>query len=150
MLKAKPAELFLTQPDYARRLVGVGGELGDGLGALGHGVLGQLAREHEANSSLDLSGGKSGLLVVSGQTRSLGGDAVEDVVDEGVHDGHASLGDAGVVVHLLEHLVDVRGVGLDSLLVLGAGCLLGRLDTLLAWGLSHFACLGWFNLCTAV
>ena len=47
-----------------------------------------------------------------GQLAGLGGDPLEEVVDEAVHDGHGLGGDAGVRVHLLEHLVDVDGVGL--------------------------------------
>ena len=101
-------------------------------------MLGELTGEHEADSSLDLSGRKSGLLVVASQARSLGGNAVEDIVDEGVHDGHASLGDTSVIVDLLQHLVDVRRVGFHSLLVLGASSLLGSLHALLARSLCHF------------
>src|SRR3546814_1583169 len=94
-----------------------GGELGDGLGALRDGVLGQFSRKEEADSSLDLPGRQGGLLVVAGKARSLESQALEDVVDEGVHDAHAALGDAGLRVHLLEHLVDVGRVGLGPLLV---------------------------------
>ena len=39
------------------------GELGHGLGALRDGVLGELTGEDEADGSLDLARGKSGLLV---------------------------------------------------------------------------------------
>ena len=46
-----------------------------------------------------------------GQAGSLGGDALEDVVDERVHDGHGLAGDASVGVNLLQNLVDVDGVG---------------------------------------
>ena len=116
-----------------------GGELGDGLGALGDGVLGELSGEHEADGGLDLPGGEGGLLVVLGELAGLSGDALEDVVDEGVHDGHALLGDASVGVDLLEHLVDVRGVGLDALLVLLGSSLLGGLGGFLGGSLGHFA-----------
>ena len=44
-----------------------GGELGDGLGALGDGVLGELTGEEEAHGGLDLAGGEGGLLVVAGE-----------------------------------------------------------------------------------
>ena len=71
-------------------------------------MLGELTWEDEADSGLDLAGGEGGLLVVRGKLAGLAGDALEDVVDEGVHDGHALLGDAGVRVDLLEHLVDVE------------------------------------------
>ena len=80
-------------------------------------MLGELAGEHEADGRLDLAGREGGLLVVGGKLSGLAGDALEDVVDEGVHDGHALLADAGVGVDLLEHLVDVGGVALDALLL---------------------------------
>ena len=73
-------------------------------------MLGQLTREHEAHGSLDLSGREGGLLVVTSKTRGLGSDSLEDIVDEGVHDAHASLGDASLGMHLLQDLVDVRRV----------------------------------------
>jgi hypothetical protein len=106
------------------------GELGNGLGSLGNGMLGKLTRKHETNGGLDLARAQGGLLVVGGELSSLSGDALEDVVDEGVHDGHALLADAGVGVDLLEHLVDVRAVGFDALLaalLLAVGGLLGGL-----------------------
>jgi len=122
-----------------------GGELGDSLGSLRNGVLGELTGKHETNGSLDLAGRESGLLVVGGKLSSLAGDALEDVVDERVHDAHPLLADAGVGVDLLEDLVDVGGVGFDALLaalLLGAlgGDLLGSLGrSLLGWCFSH----GW-------
>jgi hypothetical protein len=103
------------------------GVLGDGLGALRHGVLGQFAGERQADGRLDLAGGQGGLAVVAGELASLGRDALEDVVDEGVHDGHALLGDARLGVHLLQHLVDVRRVGLDALARALLGASGGRL-----------------------
>jgi hypothetical protein len=111
-------------------------------------VLGQLSGQEETDCGLDLPGGDGGTPVVVGETGSLGRDALEDVVDEGVHDGHGLAGDAGVGVHLLEDLVDVDGVRLppplpaflvsDSL----GFCLGGRL-------LGAFArcCLGWHVRC---
>jgi hypothetical protein len=93
------------------------GVLGDGLGALGHGMLGELAREREAHGGLDLARREGALLVVAHELASLVGDLVEDVGDEGVHDRHALGRDARVGVHLLEHLVDVDGVGLAPLLL---------------------------------
>jgi len=93
--KGRPADLRL-----AARV------LGDGLGALADGVLGQLSRQDEADRSLDLARAQSALLVVAAQTTSLasnallqaekqrqiecqvskcGGRAYEDVVDEQVH-----------------------------------------------------------------
>ena len=94
------------------------GVLGDGLGSLRDGVLGQLSGKEEPHGGLDLPGGDGGPLVVVGQTGGLGSDPLEDVVDEGVHDAHGLGGDAGVGVHLLQDLVDVDGVGFLPLLVL--------------------------------
>ena len=93
-------------------------------------MLGKLTGKHEADGGLDLARAQGGLLVVGGELSGLSGDALEDVVDEGVHDGHALLGDSGVRVDLLEHLVDVGRVALDALLgalLLVAGGLLGGL-----------------------
>ena len=88
--------------------------LGDSLGSLRHGVSGEFSGEDELDSWLDLSGGKSSSLVESDQLGSLGGDSVEGVVNEGVHDVHGLLWDTDVGVHLLEDLVDVDGEGLNS------------------------------------
>ena len=85
-------------------------------------MLGQLTGEDEADGGLDLTGREGGLLVVAAQAASLGGGLLEDVVDERVHDGHGLLGDAGIGVDLLQHLVDVGGVGLGAALApLAAG-----------------------------
>ena len=77
------------------------------------------------------------LLVVADEAGGLAGDLLEDVVDEGVHDAHGLLGDAGLGVNLLEDTVDVDGESLGSLSVggsglLGGGSLLGSLG----WGSS--------------
>jgi len=80
-------------------------------------VLGEFSGEEEPDGGLDLPGGDGGPLVVVGQTGGLGGDPLEDVVDEGVHDAHGLGGDTGVGVHLLQHLVDVDGIGLLPFLV---------------------------------
>ena len=93
------------------------GVLGDGLGSLRDGVFGQLSGEEETDSSLDFPGGDGGPLVVVGQTASLGGDTLEQIVDKGVHDGHGLGGDSSVGVDLLQHLVDVDGVGFLPLLL---------------------------------
>ena len=89
-------------------------ELGDSLGALSDGVLGEFSGEEEADGSLDLAGRESVLLVVAHEAGSLGGNLLEDVVDERVHDAHGALGDAGLGVHLLEDTVDVDVEGLGS------------------------------------
>jgi hypothetical protein len=103
-------------------------------------VLGELTRKEQADSGLDLAGGEGRLLVVAGELGGLQGNLVKDIVDEGVEDGDASLGDSGLRVNLLEDLVDVRGVALGSLLLLAAG-LLGGLCCFLSRGLGHFECI---------
>jgi hypothetical protein len=116
-----------------------GGKLGDGLGALGDGVLRELAGEDEADRGLDLARRDGGLLVVPGEARRLLRELLEDVVDERVHNRHGLGGDADVRVHLLEHLEDVDLVGLDALLglllALLVAALLGRRQPLLGLGL---------------
>ena len=99
------------------------GVLGDSFGALRHGVLSQLTGQKQTDGRLDLATGDGGTLVVVRQTAGLGGNALEDVVDERVHDGHGLAADARVGVHLLQDLVNVDGIGflplLLALLVLG-------------------------------
>ena len=86
------------------------GVLGHSLGALRHGVLGQLSGEEETDSGLDLPGSDGGATVVVGKTASLSSNTLEDVVHEGVHDGHGLAGDTSVGVDLLQHLVDLDRV----------------------------------------
>jgi hypothetical protein len=99
-------------------------------------VLGELAGEDEAHRGLDLAGGDGGLLVVVGEAGGFLRELLEDVVDEGVHDGHGLGGYPDVRVHLLEHLEDVDLVCLDALLgllpaLLVAAVLAGAGDALL-------------------
>lgn len=102
------------------------GVLGDGLGALRHRVLGQLPGQQQAHGRLDLPGRDGRALVVMRQAGRLARDALEDVVHERVHDAHGLGGDAGVGVHLLQHLVHVHRVALlAAALALLAVLLLG-------------------------
>ena len=50
-----------------------------------------------------------------GKAGSFGGDALEDVVDERVHDAHGFAGDTSVRVNLLQHLVDIDSIAFLSL-----------------------------------
>ena len=68
-------------------------------------MLGKLTRKHESDSGLDLAGRKGGLLVVTSEARCFTSKALEDIVNEGVHDGHALLGDTSLGMYLLEDLV---------------------------------------------
>ena len=81
-------------------------------------MLGQFSGEEKPDSRLDLPGSNGRPLVVVSETGGLGSDSFEDVVDERVHDAHGLGRDAGVRVHLLQHLVDVDGVRFLSLLFL--------------------------------
>ena len=49
-----------------------------------------------------------------GKAGGFGGDALENVVDERVHDAHGFAGDTSVRVNLLQHFVDVDRVALLS------------------------------------
>ncbi len=109
--------------------------LGDGLGSFGDGVSGKLSGEDELDGGLDLPGGESSPLVESDELGSLGGDSVEGVVDEGVHDVHGLLGDSDVGVDLLEDLVDVDRESLNSS---SSGLLVGGGSSGFSWLLSHF------------
>ena len=77
-------------------------------------MLGQLTREQQTDSGLDFPAGDGRLLVVVSQAAGLGSNALEDVVDERVHDAHGLAGYTSVRVHLLEDLVDVDGVRLAT------------------------------------
>ena len=92
------------------------GVLGDGLGAFRHGVLGQLSGQKETDGRLDFPGRDGRAFVVVGQTGRLSGDALENVVDEAVHDRHGFRGDSRVGVDLLQNFVDVSGVALRPFL----------------------------------
>ena len=113
----KRTDLRQVGATTASDLLGAG-VLGDSLGALRDGVLGELTREEEPDSGLDLAGGDGGPLVVVSQTAGLGSNPLEQVVDEGVHDTHSLGRDSGVGVDLLQHLVDVDSVGLLPLSLL--------------------------------
>ena len=106
-------------------------------------MLCQFTWKHQTDSSLDFSAGKCCLLVVRCELSGFSGDSVEDIVDEGVHDGHTPLGDTCIGMDLLEDLVNVGGVTLGTLLGFSlAGCgLLRCLGGLLGRSLSHFVCL---------
>lgn len=119
--------LFATVETGERSYLLAAGVLGDGLGALTDSVLSKLTGQKQTNSSLNLATGDGRTLVVVSQTRSFGSNALENVVDKAVHDGHSLGADASVGVHLLEHLVDVDGIAFLSLpltlLVAGADSL---------------------------
>ena len=87
------------------------GVLGDSLGSLRDSVLGKLTRQQKSDRGLDLTRCDGGPLVDVGETAGLSGNACKKVVDKGVHDRHGLGGDTSVRVYLLQHLVDVDGIG---------------------------------------
>ena len=125
--------MFRQKSCFLSNLLGAG-VLGHSLGSFGHGVLGQLSGEEETDSSLDLSGCDCASSVVVSQSGGLGGDALEDVIHEGVHDGHGFGADSSVGVDLLQDFVDVDGVRFPPpplLLLLARPCGLGLAGGLL-------------------
>ncbi|XP_057554121.1 uncharacterized protein LOC130830813 [Hippopotamus amphibius kiboko] len=98
-IHAKRVTIMPKDIQLARRIRGE-----RALGALGHGVLGQLPGQQQAHGRLDLPGGDGRALVVMRQARRLSCDALEDVINERIHDTHGLGRDAGVRVDLLQHL----------------------------------------------
>jgi len=90
-------------------------------------VLGELTGEEQADGGLHFPGGEGVLLVVADEAGGLGGNLLEDVVDEGVHDGHGLLGDTELGVDLLEDSVDVHREGLATAAAGSGGSLAGSL-----------------------
>ena len=109
------------------------GVLGDSLGSFRYGVLGQLARQEQFDSSLDLArsdgrptgwiyklstpNSNSPLVVVS-QLACLSSNSLEQVVDKGVHDGHGLGGHTRVGMHLLQHLNIWRNVNINLIRII--------------------------------
>ena len=120
-----------------------GSVLGDGFGAFGYGVLGQFSGEEKSDSGLDFPRGDGGPLVVVGKTGSFSSNALEDVIDKGVHDAHGLGGYTGIGVNLLQYLVDVDGIGFLPFAVFllvrlgnglcGLSCLLGGFSRYFWW-----------------
>jgi len=79
-------------------------------------MAGQFTGEDQNHGGLDLAGAQSLLLGIPDQTDGLGADAVEDVVDEGIHDVHGLLRDTSFRVHLSQHFVDVERESLRAAL----------------------------------
>ena len=65
-------------------------------------MFGQLTGEDESDGSLNFAGGDGGFLVVGCKFGGFSGDTFEDVVDEGVEDGHGFVGDTSVGMDLFQ------------------------------------------------
>lgn len=89
--------------------------LGDRFGTLADSVFGQFSGEEKADCCLYFTAADGRFLVVLRQTRCFGGDALEDVIDEAVHDWHRTTWDASVGMDLFQNLVDVNAVALFPL-----------------------------------
>ena len=74
-------------------------------------MLGKLSWEEEPHRGLDFTGGDGGPLVVVGKTAGLSSNTLKEVINKGIHDGHSLGGDSSVRVDLLQHFVDVDGIG---------------------------------------
>ncbi len=106
-------------------------------------MFGQFTGQQQTHGGLDLSRCDGGALVVVSETRRFTGDALEDVVDERVHDAHSLRRNPGVRMNLLHHFVDVDSVallpGLSALLSsFNGGLSDGLLGALLRRGLCWF------------
>ena len=75
-------------------------------------MLGELSWQPETNSSLDFPRSDGMLLVIVSEAGGLGGNPLEDVVNERIHDAHGLAGDTSLGVDLLQDLVNVDGVAL--------------------------------------
>ena len=91
------------------------GVLRHSLGSFTYGVFSQFTGQKQPDGSLDLARADGRLLVVMGKAGSFGGNALEDVVNERVHDAHGFAGDTSVRVNLLQHFVDVDSIAFPSL-----------------------------------
>ena len=78
---------------------------GHSLGALRDSMLGQLTRQEETDSSLDLMTADGRLLVVLSKASRLSSNLLRDVGHERVHDVHGLAGDASLWVHMLQDLL---------------------------------------------
>jgi len=123
---------------------------GHGLGALAHGVLGQLTRQQQAHARLYFTTRYGRTAIVVRQLGRLVGDALENVIDKRVHDAHGLGRDARVGMHLLQHFVNVDGIRLFAFLVafLAAVALGARFAHRLAHGFLGSFCwrLWWHSL----
>ena len=87
-------------------------ELGHGLGAFRHGMLGQLTGKNQADGGLHGPAAQGLGLVHPAKLSGLVGNLVKGIRHKVVHNGNTFLRDASLRVNLLEHLEDVALEGL--------------------------------------
>ena len=81
------------------------------LGSLAHCMFCQFTRKKQTDWSLYFSGRNGLCLVVLTQSGSFTCNSLEQIVNEGVHNGHSLCGNTNVRMDLLENTVDVSSVG---------------------------------------
>ena len=106
-------------------------------------MLGKFTGQQEPDGGLYLAARDRRTFVVMGESRRLGGYALEDVVDETVHDAHRLRRDTSIGVDLFQYFVDVDRVALlpPALLLLvalryvllGLSGFLGRFTASFRW-----------------
>ena len=119
------------------------GVLGHSFGSFTDSVFGQFTGQKQPDGCLDLARTDGRFLVVVGKAGSFSSDALEDVVNERVHDAHGFAGDTGVRMNLLQHLVDVDSIAFLSLsppLLLSIRWSLCLSSSLLAFLSCYFRC----------
>ena len=84
--------------------------LGDGLRALADGVLSELAGQQQTDGGLDLAARDRRPLVVLGESGRFASNALEDIIDERIHDRHSLAGDTSVWMYLFENFIDVDAI----------------------------------------
>lgn len=85
------------------------GEHGHGAGGLVHHFTADLPGQQEAHGPLDVPGGDGRAVGLAGQAAGLAGDAIQHVMDEGVHDARGLLGQGEVLVKRLQHPGEIGG-----------------------------------------
>ncbi|GIM08848.1 hypothetical protein Vretimale_12811, partial [Volvox reticuliferus] len=80
----------------------------------------QLARQDQAHSGLNLARRDGGLLNIAAQPGGLSSNFLEDVIIKAVHNRHGLGADAGIGMHLLQHLenIELKGLALGNLSLL--------------------------------
>ena len=73
-------------------------------------MLGQFPRQQKPHCCLYFAAGDGGAFVVVSEAARLCSYALENVIDEAVHDAHGLRRDTGVWVDLLQNFVDVDGI----------------------------------------
>lgn len=77
---------------------------------LGGGELAELVGQDEEHGGLDFARRDGLAAIAARQSTGLDGNALEEIVDERVHDVHGTLRYTAISIHLLEHLVDEGAV----------------------------------------